>query len=155
MITKQRVAELLKEGFGDGPLFFVEIDVSGANDIRVLVDNDNGVSIGDCVKVSRHLESSFDRDTEDFSLNVSSPGADQPLRFARQYMKNVGRDLVVKLADGRKLTGALTAANDAQIELKVREKRRIEGRKSKEWVEEVFALPYEEINEAKVVISFK
>lgn len=155
MITRERVSELLKEGFGDGPIFFVQIDVSGANDIRVLVDNDNGVSINDCVKVSRHLESSFDRDTEDFSLNVSSPGADQPLRIPRQYVKNVGRDLAVKLSDGRKLTGALVTADDTHAEVKVREKRRIEGRKSKEWVEEVFRLPYEEINEAKVVISFK
>lgn len=155
MITKERVTELLKEGFGDGPLFFVEVEVSGGNDIRVLVDNDNGVSIDDCVKVSRHLESSFDRDIEDFSLNVSSPGADQPLRIPRQYKKNLGRELSVKLSDGRKIAGELIGADDTHAEVKLREKRRIEGRKSKEWVEEVFRLPYEEINEAKVVISFK
>jgi len=155
MITKEQVMLLLDEAFGEGPLFFVEVEVSAGNDIRVLVDNDNGISIDDCVKVSRLLESSFDREVEDFALNVSSPGADQPLRIARQYVKNVGRDLTVKLHDGGKLTGALIAADDAAAQLKVREKRRVEGRKSKEWVEETFVLPYDQIKEAKVVISFK
>lgn len=155
MITKERVKELLHEAFGEGPLFFVEVEVSGANDIRVLVDNDHGVSIVDCVKVSRVLESSFDRDIEDFSLNVSSPGADQPLRIARQYVKNIGRDLAVKLHDGGKITGTLTAADDEKANVLVREKKRIEEKKSKEWVEEVFELPYDQIKEAKVVISFK
>ncbi len=155
MITRSQVEALLVNEFGDSPLFFVEIEVSGANDIRVLVDSDNGISIDDCVKVSRFLESSFDREVNDFSLNVSSSGADQPLRMARQYRKNVGREVAVKLLDEGKMTGKLIAADDTSATVLVREKRRIEGRKSKEWVEETFELPYDKIKETKVVISFK
>lgn len=155
MITKKQVEELLDGEFGESPLFFVEVEVTGANDIRVLVDNDNGISIDDCVKVSRFLESSFDREIEDFALKVSSPGADQPLRTPRQYMKNVGRQVAVKNLEGKKITGELTEANENNIRVVVREKRRIEGRKSKEWVEESFDFPYDQITETKVVISFK
>ena len=155
MITKTQVVELLTAEFGETPLFFVDIDVTGANDIRVLVDNDNGISISDCVTVSRFLESSFDREIEDFSLQVMSAGADQPFKVTRQYVKNVGRQVAVKLLDGENFTGELVAANADEAHVKVREKRRVEGRKSKEWVEEIFALPYENIKETKVIISFK
>jgi len=155
MITKTQVVELLTAEFGETPLFFVDIDVTGANDIRVLVDNDNGISISDCVTVSRFLESSFDREVEDFSLQVMSAGADQPFKVTRQYVKNVGRQVAVKLLDGGSITGELVGANADEAQVKVREKRRIEGRKSKEWVEEIFALPYEKIKETKVIISFK
>lgn len=155
MITKAQVVELLTAEFGETPLFFVDIDVTGANDIRVLVDHDNAVSIDDCVKVSRFLESSFDREIEDFSLQVMSSGADQPFRVNRQYVKNIGRQVAVKLIDGEKLTGELIAANDEHAQLKTREKKRVEGRKSKEWVEEVLTLTYENIKETKVIISFK
>lgn len=155
MITKKQVEALLDGEFGESPLFFVEIEVTGANDIRVLVDNDNGISIDDCVKVSRFLESSFDREVEDFALKVSSPGADQPLRIPRQYRKNVGRQVAVKVVDGKKIVGELTEADENKIRVVLREKRKIEGRKSKEWVEEIFDLPYDQITETKVVISFK
>jgi ribosome maturation factor RimP len=73
----------------------------------------------------------------------------------RQYVKNVGRQVAVKLLDGENFTGELVAANADEAHVKVREKRRVEGRKSKEWVEEIFALPYENIKETKVIISFK
>jgi ribosome maturation factor RimP len=155
MITKQDVEKLLEAYMGEGPLFTVSIDVSGNNDIRVLIDNDEGISIDDCVKVSRHLEGSFDREVEDFALNVSSPGADQPLTVRRQYRKNIGRDLQVKREDGSKLTGKLVDADDQKISLLTREKQRIEGRKAKQWVEETHEIAYELIKEAKVVLSFK
>lgn len=155
MITKAQVVGMLEEEFGETSLFFVEVDVTGANDIKVLVDNDEGVSISDCVKVSRFLENSFDREVEDFGLNISSPGADQPLKVVRQYVKNIGREVNVKLNDEGKISGELIEANDNGIRVKLREKRRIEGRKSKEWVEEIFDLPYEQIKETKVIISFK
>lgn len=155
MITKEDVEKLLESYMGDGPLFTVSINVSGNNDISVLIDNDEGISIDDCVKVSRHLEGSFDRDVEDFSLNVSSPGADQPLTVRRQYRKNIGRDLQVKREEGGKITGKLIDADQEGIRLLTREKQRIEGRKAKQWVEETHEIAYEQIKEAKVVLSFK
>lgn len=155
MITKKQIEELLEEGLKETSIFPVVIDVSGNNDIRVLVDNDNGIGIHDCVKVSRLIEGSLDRDVEDFSLNVSSPGLDQPLMVERQYRKNVGRGVVVKLHSEGKVEGALEEVNDDGIVVKTREKRRIEGRKAKEWIEEKHNIAFSQIRETKVVISFK
>lgn len=155
MITKDQIEQLLEEGLGEGPIFVVKLDVSAGNDIRVLIDNDEGIAISDCVKVSRMIEGSYDRDLEDFSLNVSSPGADQPLMVKRQYVKNVGRGLKVKTTEGLKIEGTLEAADDENITVVVREKRRIEGRKAKEWLEEKHTIAYADIDKATVVISFK
>lgn len=155
MITKSQVEHLIEAEFGGTPIFAVSVEVSSQNDIRVLVDNDNGIAITDCVKVSRLIEGSFDREVEDFSLQVSSPGLDQPLKVARQYKKNEGREMKISLLEGGSLEGVMTEVNEDTIRITTREKRRIEGRKSKEWVEEVHEIKFEDIREAKVVISFK
>lgn len=146
---------MLEDELAESPLFVVGLEVSSGNDIQVLLDGDQGVSIQDCMKVSRFLEGSFDREIEDFSLNVSSPGLDQPLRVKRQYKKNIGRSLFVKTMSGEKIEGELKAADEENISVFTREKRRIEGRKAKEWVEETHTIAYDDISEAKVVISFK
>lgn len=145
----------MNEGLEEGSIFAIDINVSGHNDIKVLIDNDEGVSIDDCVKVSRMIEGSFDREMEDFSLQVSSFGADQALRVLRQYVKNVGREVSVKRGEGEKIVGLLQSASEAGILLKIREKRRVEGKKKKEWVEEEIQIPFEEISETKLVLSFK
>ncbi|MDG1262077.1 MAG: ribosome assembly cofactor RimP [Flavobacteriales bacterium] len=155
MITKSQVEHLIEAEFGDSPIFAVSVEVSSQNDIRVLVDNDNGIAITDCVKVSRLIEGSFDREVEDFSLQVSSPGLDQPLKVLRQYKKNIGRSMKLSLLEGGSIEGVMNEVGDEAIQLTTREKRRIEGRKSKEWVEEVHEIKIEDIKVAKVVISFK
>ncbi len=101
--------------------------------------------ITDCVKVSRLIEGSFEREVEDFSLQVSSPGLDQALKVARQYKKNVGRGMKISLLEGGSLEGVMTEVNENAIQITIREKRRIEGRKSKEWVAEVHEIKYEDI----------
>lgn len=155
MVTKAQIEALLEEGLKETTLFPVVIEVTGNNDIRVLVDNDNGIGIHDCVKVSRLIEGSLDREVEDFSLNVSSPGLDQPLMVERQYRKNVGRGVVVKLQEEGKIEGTLEEVNAEGIVVKTREKKRIEGRKAKEWIEEKHNIAFSQIKETKVVISFK
>ena len=155
MIGKERIEELLREELGEGPIFPVDVTVSGQNDIRILIDNDEGVSINDCVKVSRLIEGSLDREVEDFALQVLSFGADQALRLTRQYRKNTGREVRVKRKEGEVLSGLLVASDEECITLKIREKRRLEGKKKKEWVEEEIQIPYGEITETKVILSFK
>ena len=97
----------------------------------------------------------MDRDAEDFSLDVSSPGLDQPLKMHRQYQKNVGRDVQLKIRDAGKVVGKLIAATEDEIVIQTREKRRIEGRKAKEWVEEDHAYAIESLDWTKVQVSFK
>ena len=133
----------------------VDVRVSEGNAISILLDDDEGTSIAKCIALSRHLEDELDRDAEDFSLDVSSPGLDQPLKMHRQYQKNIGRDVQLKIRDAGKVAGKLIAATQDEIIIQTREKRRIEGRKAKEWVEEDNAYALEALDWTKVQVSFK
>ena len=155
MITASTIREIAESHLEGTPGFIVDVHVSEGNHIKVLLDHDVSTSIEDCMALHRHLESSLDRNVEDFSLDVSSPGLDQPLKMQRQYVKNIGRSVQVKPVEGPKVEGELVRADDEAITLKIREKRRIEGRKAKEWVEEEQVWPLNQIASTKVVISFK
>ena len=111
--------------------------------------------ISRCVAISRMIEDELDRDLYDFSLQVSTPGLDQPLKIRPQYEKNVGREVAVQQHDGHKIEGTLTAVSDDGIVVEHTEKRRIEGRKAKEWVTDRHELGWDAIATTKVKISFK
>ncbi len=158
MISKQKVRELAEERIKerDENLFIVELTISSSNVIRLELDKQNGsVSIEDCVSVSRNIEHNLDREAADFELHVSSAGLDKPLRVLAQYQKNIGRELDVKLQTNTKTSGQLIAVNEAGIVLKREEKRPIEGKKKKEVVAIEEPIAFTDINEAKIVISFK
>jgi ribosome maturation factor RimP len=124
--------------------------------IRLELDKTEGnVSIEDCMSVSRNIEHNLDREDADFELHVSSAGLDKPLRVHAQYVKNIGRDLDVKLKSKEKTTGTLIAVDEAGIVLKREEKQAIEGKKKKELVVIENKIAFSDINEAKIVISFK
>ena len=133
----------------------MDVKVSDGNHIKVLLDNDSATSIEQCMALSRHLESLLDREQEDFRLDVSSPGLDMPLQLERQYLKNIGKQIIVKPTMGGKMEGELLSVDAKGLTFKTREKRRIEGRKAKEWVEEEHGFGFSELDYTKVMISFK
>jgi ribosome maturation factor RimP len=100
------------------------------------------------------VESSLDREKEDFSMEVSSPGVGKPLVVHRQYLKNIGRTVKVKLVEGEKYEGDLAEVSDTGIVLKYQEKEALPGKKKKEWVEKTVTLAFDNIKETKVVIRF-
>lgn len=105
---------------GDDPShFLVEIRIKPTNNVKVFLDGDNGITIEKCIAINRalykQLEGSGIFPNDDFSLEVSSPGLDEPLKSDRQYRKNVGRKVEVLLKDGVKLEGKLTEVRDASI----------------------------------------
>lgn len=119
----------------------------------ILLDGDNGVEIADCVAVSRHVGFHLEEENvieHAYNLEVSSPGIDTPLKSVRQYAKNLGRTLGLKMQDGAKREGVLVELSDSGIliEEKIKEK----GKKV-QLVEST--IPFDEITEAKVLISFK
>ena len=154
MNIEKRVRELVEEKIADKPnLFIVDIKMHSNGKLIVLVDGDNGLGIDDCVQISRHV--GFHLEEENvietaYNLEVSSPGVDFPLSSQRQYNKNIGRDLAIKLADGAKKEGKLIAVTET--ELTIEEKIKQKGKKA-ELVESV--IPIEQITETKVLISFK
>ena len=158
MISKQTVRQLAEERIKDRDerLFIVELTISASNVIRLELDKTEGnVSIEDCMSVSRNIEHNLDREDADFELHVSSAGLDKPLRVHAQYVKNIGRDLDIKLKSKEKATGTLIAVDEAGITLKREEKQAIEGKKKKELVVIENKIAFSDINEAKIVISFK
>lgn len=155
MITAEQIRTLVEEKIADTDLFIVEINVKPGNKIEIFIDRDSGLALEDCLRVSRHVEGSLDRETEDFALDVSSPGVGRPLKLKRQYFKNVGRNVEIKLTDGSKIEGALTSADEEKIIVQTRTKEEVEGKKGKKWVERDHELPYENITETKITISFK
>lgn len=158
MISKQKVKELAEERIKDRDerLFIVELTISSTNVIRLELDKTEGnVSIEDCMSVSRNIEHNLDREDADFELSVSSAGLDKPLRVHAQYVKNIGRDLDVKLKTKEKVTGTLISVDEVGFVLQREEKQAIEGKKKKELVVIENKIAFSDINEAKIVISFK
>lgn len=161
MITQEQITALVQEKIQDSDLFIVEIKVSPSNQIVVLVDSFTGMGIDDCVGISKHIEGSFDREVEDFELEVGSPGLDAPFVVPEQYQKALGKEVKVITQEGRKVEGVLAVADEEGIVLKYEEKQRIEGRKKKITVpieRHLFfngELKESTIKTTKIVISFK
>jgi len=155
MIDAQQIRQWVESHLAEEGGFLVDLTVSDGADIRVLVDAPEGMPIARCVAISRLIEGQLDRDVQDFALQVSTPGLDQPLKLRPQYDKNVGRSVAVQLHDGHKVEGLLTAVGDEGIVVEHKEKRRIEGRKAKEWVTDRHELGWDTIATTKVKISFK
>ena len=107
MITTESITELIEQQIEGSNIFLVEVIVKPGNAIRVHVDSPDGISIDECVKISRYVNESLDRDVEDYSLEVSSPGLGGSFRVKQQYEKNVGRDIEVLYTDGIKVKGKL------------------------------------------------
>lgn len=160
MINAKKIQFLAEEFLEGTSAFLVDVKVASGNVIRITLENDDRTSITDCVALSRHIEGSFDREEEDFSLDVGSPGLDQPLKVLRQYLKIVGKQIAVNPIEGKKLEGELVSVEEDEGEfvglvLKTREKKRIEGRKAMEWVDEEHQFQAGELEWTKVIISFK
>ncbi|HNZ44000.1 MAG TPA: ribosome assembly cofactor RimP [Bacteroidales bacterium] len=147
MITEKQIAEIVNEKLLGTALFLVEIRVKPGNFITVSIDSDSYVSINDCAALSRHIESKLDRETEDFELEVSSAGLDQPLKLQRQYLKNIGNDLKVLTQDGKNFTAALLGVGTKDITLLIPEN------KKKKTPEQEIILALKDIKEAKIIIK--
>lgn len=154
MTFKEKVSELLNKALEERPsLFLIDLSINEANKILVTIDGDEGVTLQDCIDVSRAIEHNLDREEQDFSLEVASAGATTPLKNVRQYRKNIGRTLKVKTAAGE-IEAPLTEVNEEFIvlEWKAREPKQIG--KGKETVQKRAEIPYADIKEAVVVIIF-
>lgn len=155
MITENTIRALIGTKIEGTEYYILSLDIGPGNAIVVELENSGPVSIEDCVAISRAIEHNLDREAEDFSLQVSSPGLDKPLRDHRQYIKNVGRTLKVRLADNEEVEGELRSADAEKIVLFTQRKERVEGKKKRILVEEERELTYPEIKQAKIKINFK
>ena len=154
MIDKKAIIDVVNEALAQSDAFLVEVTVSGDNRIVVEIDSYSSVSIDDCVRLNGIIESHFDRDVEDYELEVGSAGLTSPLRVKAQYDKNVGNPVEVLTADGRKLKGELKEAGDTDFTSVVSRKVKPEGAKRPVMVDEDVTLKYDEIKYTKYLIEF-
>jgi ribosome maturation factor RimP len=115
MINKSTLINLVEDYLKESDNYLIDVLISSSNKIRVFIENDEHVSIKDCIALSRHIEANLDREKEDFELEVSSPGIDQPFKNIRQYRKYLGKTVEILLKDGQKLNGELTDCYDTEI----------------------------------------
>jgi len=157
----EKLADLITAYFaeeGREALFLVEIENKGENKVQVFIDSDEGINFGNCARLSRHLEAQIEENGwlgEKYTLDVSSPGLDRPLKLHRQYVKNIGRELSVEIEGEHKhAKGKLEEVTEEHIVLTYSEKVKLEGRKKKELVELRQEIPFERIKKALVKITF-
>ncbi len=155
MAFREKVRELLEDGLSQNPsLFLIDLSISESNKITVILDGDNGVTLQDCIDISRAIEHNLDREEVDFSLEVASAGATALLKTPRQYHKNIGRSLLVKTITGETIEALLKSSDDNNVllEWEAREPKKVG--KGKETVSHSREIPYSDIKEASVTIVF-
>ena len=154
MITQAQIKKLVTDKIEDTDQFMVSVEVKPGNNIQVEVDSMSGIGVQEFMAISRHIEGSLDREIEDFSLRVSSPGVGEAYKVLDQYKKNVGRKVKVKTNDDRELVGELISFDDEQICVKTKERKKVEGKKSKQVVEEDITIRLRNIKKTNTEISF-
>jgi ribosome maturation factor RimP len=107
------------------------------------------------VEVNRYIESQFDRETEDYELEVSSAGLTEPFKVKKQYEKNIGNEVETLTKAGKKITGVLVEVHDNEFVLQTEKTVKPEGAKRKMTVVENLTFAYEEIKSTKYIIRFK
>lgn len=148
MIDKDKIIELANPAIDNTDMFIVDVRISKDNRISLVIDSDSGVKIQDCINVSRAIEGNLDREKEDFELNVMSFGVGEPLVLKRQYKKNLSREIRVIYNDSQVIEGELAEVNDDYIIVRPRPK------KKKDKIEDI-NIAYQNIKEAKIIVSFK
>lgn len=157
MDLNARIEELVNSLLSKTEHFLVEVVISGTRvqkKVVVILDGDHGITIEDCVALSRALSERLDEEdliSENYSLEVTTPGVDSPLKLKRQYKKNEGRGFKITLKDKSQIKGKLVASGEETISLEYEEK--VGKGKKKEL--KTMEIPFNLIDKALVQISFK
>lgn len=152
MLNKEDITDICKSALTENQ-FLVEVKITPSNDIYISVDDFNGLSIEECQRISRHIESQLDRENEDFSLEVGSPGLSNPFKVFEQYQKHLGKEVEVLMKDGEKHTGTLSTANQDEIMLTITYTAKMANKKQQ--ISEITKIRVQDIKSTRSVISFK
>lgn len=146
MIDKIKVLEIVSEALEGTDKYLISLKITPDNRIYVDLDGDSGINIDDCIEVSRKVENALNRDEEDFELNVSSAGADAPLKMPRQYRRHVGRELEVVSFTGETYLGTLTQCDNDTFVLQTKGTKKV--------APQVLTFNYADVKTAKIVLKF-
>ena len=155
MTFKEKVKDLLEKALAENSqLFLIDLEFSETNKISVILDGDLGVNLQDCINVNKFLDNGLEGEEVEYSIEVASAGISTPLKLVRQYKKNIGRTLKVKTISQGDFEATLSNADaeNATLYWSAREPKEIG--KGKVTVQKTIAIPYTDIKEAVVIISF-
>lgn len=156
MIATELVKAIVSEYFETEENFYlVDLKITPDNRIMIEIDTFEGVSLDDCVKLHRFIESKIDREVEDYELEVSSAGISEPFKVIQQYEKNIDNEVEILLKDGKKISGLLIAVFPEQIKLEVEKSVKLEGAKRKSIITEEIEINLTDIKTTKLIIHFK
>lgn len=154
MIDKNEIANFVESQLDGSEYFLVEVKVSPANDIEVTIDSPDGVDIDHCVELSRAIEENFDREKEDYSLQLGSAGLTEPFKVRRQYEMHLGDNVEVLAADGKKYRGTLDATDDTGFTIIVAEKVKGEGEKKAHFEDVPRRFDFDKVKYTKYMLEF-
>ena len=154
MIDKQALTEFIEGRLEDTDLYLVDLKVSLDNKIVVEIDSDTSVDIDRCVELTREIEAEFNRDDEDYELEVGSSGLTSPLKVVRQYRKYLGNEVEVLAKDGKKYKGLLREAGDDTFTIICEEKVKKEGAKRPVAEQVARTFPYADVKYTKYLLQF-
>jgi len=161
MELKEQIGQWLAPLLKEQNLFLVDVRTAGKAKIEIFADGDHGITISQCAEISRFLEQYLDGSglvSDSYTLEVSSPGMDNPLKVPRQYKKRIGRTLHIITTDGRDFEAELIAADDEKIKLRdlVKPVKKKKGPKTTEKPEppKEFELKYTDIKKAVIQIDW-
>ncbi|MDO5481870.1 MAG: ribosome assembly cofactor RimP [Bacteroidaceae bacterium] len=155
MIDKNKVKDLVEQWLEGKEYFLVDASVDEQNKITVEIDHKDGVWIEDCCELSKFIEEHFDRDVEDFELEVGSAGIGQPFKVLQQYINSIGYEVELLTTEGKKMKGALTSADENGFVVTIEEKQKLEGKKRPQIVEVDKTFGYADVKWVKNIIDFK
>jgi len=153
MISEKQIEKWAEEQLEGTDRFVVHVKVSMDNAINVIIDGDSGVSISDCIALSRYIEHQLDRDKEDFELKVLSSGLEYPFSMLRQYKKYIGKRIQLKLENNSEKKGILQEANNEYIILQEETEKKYK-KTIKRIIGESVRISMNEIKQTKAVIEF-
>lgn len=155
MIDKVLLTTVVEDAIKATDMFLVDINISSDNRIVVELDSETGMDINACAEVTRKIEAQFDRDIEDYELEVGSAGLTSPFKVKAQYAKNLGNEIEVVTRDGRKLQGTLTALDDENFTIEIPTKVKHEGAKRPVIEQVPTIIDFSNVKIARYVIKFK
>ncbi len=155
MLDKKLVTQAVEEKLQGTDYFIVDVKITPDNNVTIEIDNIEGVDIDFCVSLNKHIESKFDREEEDYALEVGSAGLTQPFKVLKQYQKNIGNEVEVLSRDGRKLSGVLKSADESEFIIEIEKQVKPEGAKRKITVTEDVTFAYDQVKYTKYIIRFK
>lgn len=154
MMNKEEIRACVEDLIKDSDMFLVDVRVSPDNTVVVEVDSPRSLDVDTCAAIARGVEARFDRDVEDYELEVGSAGLTAPFKVRGQWEKNLGQEIEVLTADGRKLHGILASLGADTFVLRVSEKVKLPGQKRPQMVDNDIDIPFDLVKKANIVLKF-